>query len=92
MRAGDVGRRFGIGEQGDVHAVAAARGFAAQAAETALLARQLAHAAAVGAQCVGARVDGHFAGQAVDDQHVAVADLLQRIGGGDHHRQMQAAR
>ncbi len=92
MRAGHVVARLGIGQQHDIDPVAGAAGFGAQLAEAALQPGLVAHAGTVVAQVVGGGLDDHRAAYPVHDQHVAVVDLLQRIGDADHQRQVQAAR
>nr|QMS47834.1 hypothetical protein WG33_0032 [uncultured bacterium] len=63
----------------------------AQSPQLLALARLFAQPPAMRAQVRSPRFDDNQAAAAIDREHVAVADLLQRCGGANHQWQVQAA-
>src|SRR3546814_871593 len=85
VRLGDVVARLGVGEDADVDAIEGARRFAPQPVQLLALALIVAEASAVAAQVGRVGLDDHRDAAAVDLQHVAVVDQLQRRR-RDHHQ------
>jgi len=87
-----VGGGLGVRQQGDLHAVAGARGRVRQLGQPPAFGGRLALPGAVAREILRGRVHDHLAALGIEQDQVVVVDVGQRVAGAHQHRQAEAAR